>query len=96
MTKDGKMLVNESDSNQISELFLCAAHVLGIEFYASKHENKAAELHCRIFSLEPLEKIELDRLARELNEAIYPVIQRHAESLQKQAMKLTEPGEVRQ
>lgn len=71
-----------------ADFLRCAAHVLNIEFYDTKYENKAAELNCRIWGMQPLDTADLKALSVELNLAIRPVLEARAKSLKEKADRL--------
>lgn len=78
-------MISSSNCNRASELLGCAANVLSIEFYASKYDNKPAELNCRIFNLQPLQESKLKEMAERLNEATKVVREYYAVQLQGEA-----------
>lgn len=67
-------MVSTSNRERAADLLVCSANLSRIEFYASKYENKQAELDCRIFGLSPMTELELKALADCLNRTIEPVL----------------------
>lgn len=78
-------MIDPAACDRAAEYLTSASHVERIEFYVTKSDNKAAELHCRIFGLHPLTKDELERLSSLLNEAIAPFKNELSQTLVKYA-----------
>lgn len=75
-------IISSGDCERAAELLDCAAHIMQIEFYSSRRENRNASLECRIFGLSPMTQKEVDELAFKLNAAILSVKQEVAAVIQ--------------
>lgn len=71
-------MVTSRDREQAAELLDCSAHISQIEFYCYKSElpesaSNQPELRCRISSMRPMTKGQVEALATQLNSAIDPI-----------------------
>ena len=72
---------NRINLERASKCLQAASNILGIEFYASKFDNKPAELNCRIFVMTPVDIKLIETFAKDLNESIAPVKEKLAAAM---------------
>lgn len=79
-------MLDHYECERRARLLRCAANLLAVEFQVSDN-NKPAELQCRLWTTDPMTKLQLMSLASKLNAAIEPVIAEAVRELQADALK---------